>query len=95
MAIIGEPRVLFLDEPTLGLDVFARRELWRIIGTLKGKTTIVLTTHYMDEAENLADRICIMRKGKIIADGTAEQLIEKTKTARFEDAFVKIEEGCL
>lgn len=95
MAIIGEPRVLFLDEPTLGLDVFARRELWRIIDGLKGKTTIVLTTHYLEEAESLADRIFVMRKGKIIADGTVEELISITNTDNFEDAFVKLEEDCL
>ena len=94
MALIGEPKVLFLDEPTLGLDVFARRELWRIIESLKGKITVVLTTHYMEEAEKLSDRLCIMKKGKIIAIGTANQMVLKTGASSFEDAFVKIVEEC-
>ncbi len=92
MALIGEPKVLFLDEPTLGLDVFARRELWRIIESLKGKITVVLTTHYMEEAEKLSDRLCIMKNGRIIAIGTATEMIEKTETSSFDDAFVKIVE---
>ena len=92
MALIGEPKVLFLDEPTLGLDVFARRELWRIIESLKGKITVVLTTHYMEEAEKLSDRLCIMKNGRIIAIGTANEMIEKTGTSSFDDAFVKIVE---
>lgn len=95
IALIGEPKVLFLDEPTLGLDVFARRELWSIINELRGKTTIVLTTHYMEETEKLADRICIMKKGRIIASGSASGLITQTNTTCFEDAFVKIQENVL
>lgn len=63
MALISEPKILFLDEPTLGLDVLARRELWASIKSLKGRVTIILTTHYMDEVENLSDRIGIMSMG--------------------------------
>lgn len=94
MALVSEPDVLFLDEPTLGLDVFARRELWKVIEELKDKVTIVLTTHYMEEAENLSDRICVMKNGKIIDIGTAKELMQKTNTDKFEDAFIKIVEEC-
>lgn len=94
MALVSEPEVLFLDEPTLGLDVFARRELWKVIEELKRKVTVVLTTHYMEEAENLSDRICVMKNGKIIDIGTAKELMKKTNTDKFEDAFIKIVEEC-
>lgn len=94
MALVSEPEVLFLDEPTLGLDVFARRELWKVIEELKRKVTVVLTTHYMEEAENLSDRICVMKNGKIIDIGTAKELMQKTNTDKFEDAFIKIVEEC-
>lgn len=94
MALVSEPDVLFLDEPTLGLDVFARRELWKVIEELKDKVTIVLTTHYMEEAENVSDRICVMKNGKIIDIGTAKELMQKTNTDKFEDAFIKIVEEC-
>lgn len=90
MALISEPEILFLDEPTLGLDVIARSELWDLIRTLKGKTTILLTTHYMEEAEQLSDRIGIMKNGKLLALGTAEELKKRTGADRFEDAFVTI-----
>lgn len=94
MALISDPEILFLDEPTLGLDVLARRELWNKIGSLKGKITIVLTTHYLEEAESLSDRIGIMVKGNLIAEGTAEELKQSVNANTFEDAFVKIaEEG--
>lgn len=93
MAVINEPEILFLDEPTLGLDVIARRELWKIIEELKEKTTIILTTHYMEEAERLSDRIGIMANGKLIDVGTSKELIKKYKTDNFEDAFVKIATG--
>lgn len=94
MALISEPEILFLDEPTLGLDVLARRELWQKISLLKGKITIILTTHYLEEAEELSDRIGIMVKGRLVAEGTAEELKQSAKAATFEDAFVKIaEEG--
>ena len=90
MALISEPKVLFLDEPTLGLDVLARSELWELIRLLKGKVTIILTTHYMEEAEALSDRIGIMKDGKMLAIGTARELMERSSADRFEDAFIKI-----
>lgn len=93
MAIISEPKVLFLDEPTLGLDVLARRELWRVIKELKGSVTIVLTTHYMEEAQVLSDRIGIMAKGKLLTVDTPQNLMERTSSQNIEDAFVKISEG--
>lgn len=90
MALISEPQILFLDEPTLGLDVIARHELWKLIGSLKGKITIILTTHYMEEAEELSDRIGIMKNGKLLVVGTAQELKEKSGTDNFETAFVSI-----
>lgn len=93
MALISEPEILFLDEPTLGLDVIARHELWDIISSLKGKTTIILTTHYMEEAESLSDRIGIMKNGSLLAVGTAEELKQLAKTDDFEKAFVSIVKG--
>ncbi len=90
MALIGDPNVLFLDEPTLGLDVIARSELWDTIRALKGKVTIILTTHYMEEAEALSDRIGIMKDGKLLVVGTAGELMAKTGTDRFENAFIAI-----
>ena len=90
MALISEPKILFLDEPTLGLDVIARHELWDLIRCLKGKTTILLTTHYMEEAEALSDRIGIMKSGRLLAAGTAEELKQKTGAKDFESAFVSI-----
>ena len=90
MALISEPSILFLDEPTLGLDVIARSELWDIIRVLKGKITIILTTHYMEEAEALSDRIGIMKNGKLLVTGTAPELIKMTSANRFENAFISI-----
>ena len=90
MALIASPKVLFLDEPTLGLDVIARRELWDIILKLKKEMTIILTTHYMEEATYLSDRIGIISEGQLKALGTAEELIEKVNAKNFEDAFIKI-----
>ena len=90
MALISEPEVLFLDEPTLGLDVLARSELWELIRLLKGEVTIILTTHYMEEAEALSDRIGIMKDSRMLAMGRADELMEKTKTDKFENAFIKI-----
>ncbi len=90
MALISEPKILFLDEPTLGLDVIARSELWDIIRALKGKVTIILTTHYMEEAEALSDRIAIMKDGRLLLCDTADKIKEITKTDRFEDAFIKV-----
>jgi len=90
MALISEPQILFLDEPTLGLDVIARHDLWDLIRSLKGRITIVLTTHYMEEAEILSDRIGIMKNGRLLAAGTAEELKKQAGTNDFEAAFVSI-----
>ena len=90
MALISEPRILFLDEPTLGLDVLARSELWDVISSLKGRITIILTTHYMEEAEALSDRIGIMKDGGLLALGTVSELKERAGTDKFEDAFIRI-----
>ncbi len=90
MALITRPKVLFLDEPTLGLDVLARRELWAVIRALKGKVTIILTTHYMEEAEALADRIGVMAKGRLAAQGSAAQLMTQSGASNFEDAFIAL-----
>ena len=89
----SEPTVLFLDEPTLGLDVLARRELWMIIEGLKGKITVILTTHYMEEAASLADRVAIMAHGRLRLCGTVQELLDKAGTSNFEDAFIKIAGG--
>ena len=90
MALISEPQILFLDEPTLGLDVIARHDLWEVIRSLKGKITIILTTHYMEEAEALSDRIGIMKIGRLLAVGTVEELNRKVGTEDFETAFGSI-----
>lgn len=90
MALISHPEVLFLDEPTLGLDVLARRELWAAIEALKGRMTIVLTTHYLEEAEALSDRIGVMSNGALCAVGTPEQLVSATNAKSFEDAFISL-----
>ena len=90
MALISEPQILFLDEPTLVLDVIARHELWDAIRALKGKVTIILTTHYMEEAQALSDRIGIMKDGRLLAVGTAEELMDKAGVDHFESAFVAI-----
>lgn len=96
MALIGEPEILFLDEPTLGLDVLARHELWELIRSLKGQMTIILTTHYMEEAEALSDRIGIMKDGALLTAGTAKELKALAGTNDFESAFVSIvKEGIL
>jgi len=90
MALIGEPQILFLDEPTLGLDVLARHDLWDVIRSLKGKVTIILTTHYMEEAESLSDRIGILKSGRLLTVGTAEELKQSVGVKDFEAAFVAI-----
>lgn len=95
MGLISEPQILFLDEPTLGLDVLARRELWSSIKSLKGKVTIILTTHYMDEVESLSDRVGIMAKGQLTAVGTVLELTTQTGTSKLEDAFVILSGGTL
>ena len=93
MALISEPEILFLDEPTLGLDVIARSDLWELIQSLKKKVTIILTTHYMEEAEALSDRIAIMKDGKLLICDTAEKIKETAGTENFEQAFVRIVKG--
>lgn len=93
LALINEPKILFLDEPTLGLDVIARKELWNIINSLKNKTTIILTTHYMEEAEKLSDRVGIMKEGTLKIVGTPEYIKKESKCKTFEDAFIKISTG--
>lgn len=90
MALVGEPEILFLDEPTLGLDVLARSELWDVIRALKGRLTMVLTTHYMEEAEALCDRVGIMKSGRLLALGTVEELKRQTGTERLEEAFIAL-----
>ena len=93
MALISEPEILFLDEPTLGLDVLARSELWDIIRSLKGKVTILLTTHYMEEAEALSDRIAIMKDGRLLICGTADMIKKTGKAVNLEQAFIQIVKG--
>lgn len=93
MALISEPQILFLDEPTLGLDVIARSDLWELIRSLKGQVTIILTTHYMEEAEALSDRIAIMKDGKLLICDTADKIKEVAETDSFEQAFVRIVKG--
>lgn len=90
MALISEPEILFLDEPTLGLDVIARSELWDLIRALKGKITVILTTHYMEEAEALSDRIAIMKNGKLLICDTSKNIKQKAETDNFEQAFIRI-----
>ena len=93
MALISEPEILFLDEPTLGLDVLARSDLWDLIRSLKGKVTIILTTHYMEEAEALSDRIAIMKDGRLLICDTAEKIKETAGKDNFEQAFIEIVKG--
>ena len=93
LGLISKPKILLLDEPTLGLDVLARRELWNIINKFKGKITIILTSHYLEEIEALCDRVAIMSKGELLATGTVLELKEKTSKETFEDAFVEIVGG--
>lgn len=93
MALISEPKLLFLDEPTLGLDVLARSDLWDLIRSLKQTVTIILTTHYMEEAEALSDRVAIMKDGRLLVCDTAEKIKEKAGTDSFEQAFVRIVRG--
>ena len=93
MALISEPEILFLDEPTLGLDVLARSDLWDLIRSLKGKVTIILTTHYMEEAEALSDRIAIMKEGRLLVCDTADKIKEIAGTDNFEQAFISIVKG--
>ncbi len=93
LSLISEPEILFLDEPTLGLDIIARNELWSFIESLKGKITIILTTHYLEEAEALSDRVAIMKDGHLIALGSAKEIKEKEGEESFEKAFIKLVGG--
>jgi len=93
MALLSDPEVLFLDEPTLGLDVIARSELWDVISELKGKTTVILTTHYMEEAERLSDRVGIMKDGHLLCVGTPDEIKAFAGKDDFEDAFISIVKG--
>jgi len=93
MGLISDPQILFLDEPTLGLDVLARRELWQVIENLRGKITLILTTHYLEEAQALSDRIGVMARGELKAHGTVAELLAQTGAKNFEDAFVSIAAG--
>jgi len=93
MALVSQPQILFLDEPTLGLDVLARSDLWDLIRSLKGNVTVILTTHYMEEAEALSDRIAIMKDGKLLVCATADQIREMAGTVNFEEAFIRIVKG--
>ena len=93
LSLISKPKVLFLDEPTLGLDVISRKELWKTIKTLKGKMTIILTTHYREEAEELSDRIGIMKEGKLLFVGNKKELFAVTNKSNVENAFVHIVTG--
>lgn len=90
ISLISEPKVLLLDEPTLGLDVLARRELWNVIKRLKGNVTVILTTHYLEEAKSVCDRVGIISKGRLSAVGTAEEIVSLSGEKSFEDAFVKL-----
>lgn len=93
MALVSEPKILFLDEPTLGLDVVARSELWDLIRSLKGHVTVILTTHYMEEAESLSDRVGIMKNGKLLALGSVEEIKRQAECEKFEEAFIRIVKG--
>ena len=93
MALISEPQILFLDEPTLGLDVLARAELWKIISALKGSVTVILTTHYMEEAEALSDRVAIMKDGRLLICDTPQNIKKATQTDNFEQAFIATVQG--
>ena len=95
MALISEPQILFLDEPTLGLDVLARSDLWDILRSLKGKITIILTTHYLEEAETLSDRVAVMKDGKLLICDSADEIKRKAGTENFEQAFIRIVKGAV
>ena len=88
--LVTRPQILFLDEPTLGLDVLARRELWEAVRALRGQVTVVLTTHYLEEAEALSDRVGILADGTLRALGTPRELCTLADTSSFEDAFVNL-----
>ena len=93
MALVSEPKILFLDEPTLGLDVLARTDLWEIIRALKGRVTVILTTHYMEEAEALSDRVAIMKDGRLLICDTPQGIKAAAGIDDFEQAFIRIVKG--
>ena len=93
LSLISNPKILFLDEPTLGLDVISKREMWKAIDQLKGKVTIILTTHYMEEAQALSDRLAIMKEGNLLFVGSVEHLYKQTNKNSVEDAFIEIVTG--
>lgn len=93
LGMMSKPKILLLDEPTLGLDVIARRELWKVVNKFKGKITIILTSHYLEEIEELCDRVAILSKGNLLIEGTINEIKEKTNESSFEEAFVKIVGG--
>lgn len=90
MALISQPQILYLDEPTLGLDVLARSDLWEMIRSLKGETTVILTTHYMEEAESLSDRVGVMKNGRLLFTGTPGEMKARAGTDKFEEAFIRL-----
>ncbi|MBQ8319947.1 MAG: ABC transporter ATP-binding protein [Clostridia bacterium] len=92
LAVLTEPKILFLDEPTLGLDVRARQKLWEMIERMKSSMTIFLTTHYLEEVERLTDRIGVISRGKMKAVGTREELLAKTGKKTLEEAFLLLTE---
>ena len=89
LALIGRPELVFLDELTTGLDVVARREVWRTLKQLKAQgLTIFLTTHYMEEAEALCDRVCIIRSGRKVAEGTVDEVVAASGQRNLEEAYL-------
>lgn len=90
IALISKPKILFLDEPTLGLDIFARRQLWDVITRLKKNITIILTSHYLEEIECLCDRVGILSNGSLLQIGTIEEIKKSTKSEKFDEAFIKL-----
>ena len=89
-ALVHDPSILVLDEPTAGVDVMLRQQLWKYIKKLKAKgKTVLLTTHYIEEAEKLCDRICIVAKGKIVVSETKKKIMKGYKKKKLEDIFIK------
>jgi ABC-2 type transport system ATP-binding protein len=91
VALVNNPKIAYLDEPTVGMDARARRKTWEFIGSLKEKNkTVILTTHYIEEAEALSDRVGIIDYGQLIALGTPKELMEKHDAKNLEEVFLKI-----